>query len=379
MKIITDVVIVGAGVIGCSTAFHLARLGTRVVVVEKGSIAYGMTKRSGGTVVTHYPLEAEARLALASLRVFQDWTTIVGGSCGFNKTGLVRVVAGEQQAKELEEHVARLQAIGVPVQTMSPDDLKALEKGCCADDLSLVAYAPEDGFADSMAATQAFASRAKALGCKFLTGTFARSIRVENGRVYGVDTNAGSIEALTVVVTAGAWSDRLLKPLGVEIGLVSQRAQVAFFDRSNELKLGHIAFSDGVTGASFRPHTYGLTLGTLNPSREPVNPDTNDDSVDPAFVSDVQSRIAKRLPAMAKARFVRGHAGVYDMTPDGHAVIDRAPGIHGLIIAAGFCGTGFALAPAVGACIAELVTDGEVRTIDLTGLSLSRFRRSAEA
>ncbi len=377
MKIITDVVIVGAGAIGCSAAFHLAQLGTRVVVVEKGSIAYGMTKRSGGMVVTLYSRGAEARLALASLRVFQDWTNIVGGSCGFTKTGFVRVVAGDEQARELEQHVARVRAIGANVQTLSCDELKELERDCITDDVSLAVYEPEDGFADSMAATQALASRAKALGCKFQTGTFVKSIRVENNRVYGVETNSGPIEALTVVVAAGPWSDRLLQPLGVGIGLVSQRAQVAFFDRPAESKAGHAAFSDGITGASFRPHSFGLTLGTLDAGREAVNPDNNADSVDPAFVSDVQSRIAKRLPEMAKARFVRGHAGVYDMTPDGSAVIDRAPGIHGLIVAAGFSGTGFALAPAVGECLAELVTDGEARTIDLTELSFARLRSTA--
>ncbi len=381
MKTITDVVVVGAGVMGCSTAFHLARLGTRVVVVEKGSIASGMTKRSGGLVVAHYPLEAEARLALASLRYFQDWSNIVGGSCGFTQTGFVRVVDGEKQARELNEHVARLRSIGVNTQTLTRAELKELQTSSYTDDITLAAYEPEAGFVDSMAATQSLAARAKALGCKIQTGTLVKSIRVENGRVFGVETNAGPIEALTVVVMAGPWSDRLLKPLGAGIGLVSERAQVAFFDRPTEFKPGHIAFSDGVTGAYFRPHSYGLTLGGLNSpqSTGPVNPDYIDETVDPGFVADVQNRIALRLPAMAKARYVRGHAGVYDVTPDGHAVLDRVPGIHGLVVAAGFNGTGFGLAPAVGASIAELVTDGEVRTVDLSDFRISRFVSSGKS
>jgi sarcosine oxidase subunit beta len=378
LKTITDIVIVGAGVMGCSTAFHLARLGTRVIVVEKGSIASGMTKRSGGLVVAHYPLQVEARLALASLRYFQDWSNIVGGSCEFTQTGFVRVVGGETQARELNEHVARLRSIGVNTQTLTRAELKELQTSSYTDDITLAAYEPEAGFVDSMAATQSLAARAKALGCKFQTGTLVKSIRVENGRVFGVETNAGPIQALTVVVMAGPWSDRLLKPLGAGIGLVSLRAQVAFFDRPAEFKSGHVAFSDGVTGAYFRPHSYGLTLGGLNAphSTDPVNPDHIDETVDPGFVADVQNRIAGRLPGMARARYVRGHAGVYDVTPDGHAVLDRVPGIHGLVVAAGFNGTGFGLAPAVGASIAELVTDGEVRSVDLTDLNLARFANS---
>ncbi len=375
MKTITDVVIIGAGVMGCSTAFHLARLGTRVIVVEKGSIAYGMTKRSGGLVVTHYPLAAEARLALASLRYFQDWANIVGGNCGYTQTGFVRVVSGEKQAAQLSEHVSQLRSFGVNTHTLSPDELKELQPNTVTDDILLAAYEPEDGFVDSMAATQALAARAKALGVKFQTGTLAKSIRVQFGRVFGVETNAGPIEALTVVVMAGPWSDRLLKPLGVEIGLVAERAQVAFFDRPPVFKAGHLAFSDAVTGAFFRPHSYGLSLGGLNSPRitTPTNPDYIDETIDPRFVADVQARIAARLPGMAQARYIRGHAGVYDVTPDGHAVLDRAPGIRGLIIAAGFNGTGFALAPAVGACIAELVTDGEVRSMDLFPFRFARF------
>ncbi len=375
MKTITDVVIIGAGVMGCSTAFHLARLNTRVIVVEKGSIAYGMTKRSGGLVVTHYPLLAEARLALASLRYFQDWGNIVGGNCGYTQTGFVRVVSGDKQAADLSEHVSRLRSLGVNTQTLSPSELKELQPDTVADDITLAAYEPEGGFVDSMAATQALAARAKALGGKFQTGTLVKSIRVQQGRVFGVETNAGPIDALTVVVMAGPWSDRLLKPLGIEIGLISERAEVAFFDRPSALQAGHPAFSDGITGAYFRPHSFGLLLGGLNSPRTttPANPDYVDETIDPKFVSDVQARIAARLPGMANARYVRGHAGVFDVTPDRHAVLDRAPGIHGLIIATGFSGTGFALAPAVGACIAELVTDGEVRTMDLRDFRLTRF------
>ncbi|MCL4394805.1 MAG: FAD-binding oxidoreductase [Chloroflexi bacterium] len=377
MTVFADVVIVGAGVMGCSTAFQLARRnGPRVIVVEKGAIASGQTKRSGALIRTHYPFEPEARLALASLHTFQNWKDAVGGTCGFAQTGLAWLVGGQAHALELRREVESLQAIGVNTQLVSPEELPKLQPGVRVDDVSLAAFEPESGYADPVATTQALAERARAFGVVFKTGTWLRSIRVTNGRVSGVDTTVGPIETLSVVVAAGPWSDAFLKPLGIETGIRSVRAQVAFYDRPAELKPGHAAFVDNITGVHFRPHPFGLTMGGYNdPSTEELkNPDRLEESISNETVADLQRRIATRLPAMASARFTRGHAGVYDMSPDGRAILGRVPGIHGLYVGAGFSGNGFALAPAAGACIAELVADGEATTANLDPFKIERFR-----
>ncbi|MBI4788144.1 MAG: FAD-binding oxidoreductase [Chloroflexi bacterium] len=376
MRTVADVVIIGAGATGCSIAFHLARLKrTRVIVVEKGSLASGMTKRSGGMIRLSYPWESEARLALASLGYFQNWKELVGSGCGFTRTGFVTVAQGETQAAQLEHQVAMLRRIGAKAEILSREQLGELQPAAHVDDVTLAAYEPESGYADPIAATQSLAARAKKLGVSFHTGTFAKRVLVERGRVFGVDTTTGEIETMSVVIAAGPWSDRLLKPLGVKIGIRSERAQVAFFERPAELKAGHAAFMDSITGVYFRPHTFGLTLGGLTEwqSDAKPNPDQFEDTVDQAYVQDVHRRIVARVPAMVNARYVRGHAGIYDTSPDGHAVLDRVPGIHGLVVAAGFSGSGSALAPAVGACIAELVTEGAASTVDLSPFGFARF------
>ena len=376
-RMISDVIVVGAGIVGCSTAFQLARRkGLRVLVVEKGPLASGMTKRSGALIRAQFAHPAEARLAVASTQFFQNWIEIVGGNCGFTKTGLVVVAQGEEPATQLREQVARLQALGANTQIISRGELRDLQPATRVDDVTLAAYEPDAGFADPVLATQSLAARAKELGVMFKTGTMVKNFRVDYGRVIGIDTNIGLIEALNVVVSAGPWTDRLLKPLKAAIGIRAQRAEVAFFDRPADLKAGHAAFEDWTTGAHFRPHTFGLTMGGLNapPSNGETNPDSFDESVSPTFVADLQQRLAARLPAMAHARYVRGHAGVYDMSPDGHAVLGRVPGIAGLFVAAGFSGIGFAIAPAVGACVSELVADGEARTVDVQSLGIGRFQ-----
>jgi sarcosine oxidase, subunit beta len=375
MNRIADVIIIGGGIIGCSTAFHLARRKRekRIVVVEKGSVASGMTKRSGALIHTNYPHEPEARLAFAGLRFFQNWKEHVGGSCGFTKTGLVTIARDPADVMRLERRAAQMRAIGADIQTLTVNELHAIQPAARVDDIALATYEPDAGYCDPIATTQSLVARAKDWGITFQTGTLVKSIRLANGRIAGIDTNAGALEALTVIVAAGPWSDHLLAPLGVEIGIRSTRAQVAFFDRPSELKSGHAAFDDWATGTHFRPHTFGLTMGSLNsPVDDMINPDHLDEDVAPGFVADVQNRIAARLPAMAQARYVRGHAGVYDMTEDLRPVISRVPHIPGLIIAAGFNGKGFAVAPAVGACIAEMVEDGEASTVDVRELQIRR-------
>ncbi|MBI5650200.1 MAG: FAD-binding oxidoreductase [Chloroflexi bacterium] len=369
MNRFADIVIIGAGVMGASAAFHLARgarmserarpLGARVVVVEKGSIGSGMTKRSGGLVRGTFPNETETQLAWTSLNYFRDWKNIVGGDCAFVKTGVVVIV------DEARAH------IGAPAQTLDADALRELQPHARVDDVVRALYEPDAGYADPLATTQAFAARAKEWGAEFRTGTLVKSIRVEHHRVTGVETTTGMIETMNVVVMTGAWSERLLKPRGIDIGIQTARVQVAFFDRPAELKKGHCAFVDLTTGAYFRPHTFGLTYaGLLNEEINLVNPDHFDETVSQDFVADLRARIATRIPAMAHARFARRHTGVYDLTPHARPIISRVPGIAGLIVAAGFGANGFAIAPAVGACVAEMVSDGAASTVDVSALSL---------
>ena len=370
-RLVCDVLIIGAGVLGCSTAFHLAKQrGARVIVFEKGSVAAGATKRSGALIHAHHTDETTARLAHASWKYFQNWQEITGTSCGFAKTGLI-VTAGQADETKLRGEVEKLSKIGVTRIIISPAELKELQPHAHIDDIAIAAHEPDAGYVDAIAATTTLATRAKELGVKFKTGTLVKNIRVQMNRVFGVDTTIGEIDALTVIVTAGVWTDRLLKPLGVQIGTQSMRAQVAFFDRPPELKAGHAAFIDYITGAHFRPHTFGLTMVGLNaPASAETNPDAFDENVPGDFVNDARQRLAARLPAMAQARYVRGHAGIYDVAPDNRPVISRVPGIAGLIVAAGFGGIGFAVAPAVGACVAEMITDGEARTVDVRKLEI---------
>jgi sarcosine oxidase subunit beta len=368
-----NIIVIGAGVVGCSIAFHLARAGARVRVFDKGNICAGMSARSGALVRMHYTFAPEAELAWKSYRYLRNWSEIVGGRCGFVETGFA-VVVGERNAARLRANVAMLQRVGVDTEVVTPATLQKLEPHAFVDDVALAAFEPHSGYADPVATTESLAAAAKRHGAEFSTNTPVARIVSHGGRAAGVADASGHIhEADAVCVVAGPWTDALLAPLGRKIGIKSERAQIAFFKRAPLLK--HCIYIDTIAGSYFRPHGDDLTLAGLGSWRAEAeaNPDDYRETNDDAFVAAVLERLAKRIPAMADAPYSRGHAGIYDVSPDARAVMGGVPGIEGLFVAAGFSGTGFKTAPAVGASMSELILTGTSTTVDLTPFGFERI------
>ena len=370
-----EAIIIGAGVMGSSLAFHLTRAGmANVLVVDKQGLCGGMTAKSGALVRMHYTNEPEARLAFASLRYFQHWRDMVGGECGFTRTGFIMTVS-PVNADRLRQNVTMLQHVGVPTQVITAQELRELQPLCQADDLVVAAYEPESGYADPRATTMAFMQRAQQHGATLREGIMVTGLRTAGGRVVGVDTNDGPIDAPIVVVMAGPWSDRLLKTVGIAFPITPQRAQIAFYHRPVELAQGHMVFIDGALGTYFRPHGQDLTLVGVGQWKQeaPPDPDTYNEANDPDYIPAARAKAAQRFPALTQATYARGHAGVYDVSPDSRAILDCAPDIDGLYMAAGFSGTGFKISPAIGACMAELITQGRATCVDITPFRLRRF------
>jgi sarcosine oxidase subunit beta len=231
MERTADVVIIGAGVMGTSTAFQLVQRGMkRVVVLEKQAVASGSSGKSSALVRMHYTFLPEARLALASLQWFQEWRDRVGGSCGFTKTGFVRLVAPEKTAL-LRQNVTRLQAIGINTRLVSGDDLRGLDAGVESSDIEVAAYEPDSGYADGYATAHAFMDAARRGGAALQQGVTVTNIHIRGGKVQGVSTSAGDIAAPMVIATAGPWSGPLLKRLGVDLPLLPSRHQVMILER----------------------------------------------------------------------------------------------------------------------------------------------------
>ena len=368
-----DVIVVGAGVVGCSLAFHLARANARVLVFDKGDICAGMSARSGALIRMHYTFAPEVELAWKSLSYFSNWHEIVGGDCGFVRTSFALIV-GDDNAARVRRNVAMMKSLGVEVELCDRAELQKIDSSVNISDIALAAYEPQSGYADPAATTRSLAEAAERHSAVFVLNSLVNEIVVEGGRALGVRKADGrTYTAGAVCIAAGPWTDRLLEPLSVRIGIKAERAQIAFFRRAPTTR--HLAYIDCIAGSYLRPHGSDLTLaglGEWRPENEP-NPDDFRETNDPEFIDEVGRRLAHRLPQMKDAACVRGHAGIYDVSPDSRAVLGKVPGVDGLFVAAGFSGTGFKTSPAVGAAMAELILTGRSSTADISPFDFERI------
>jgi sarcosine oxidase, subunit beta len=377
MLMSADVVIVGGGVIGAATAFHLAsRDVKRVVVCERHWLAAGASGKSGALVRMHYANEPEARLAHASLPYFRDWKNLVGvGTSGFLNTGVVRLVAADDGPK-LRANVDMLERIGVSTTIIGPQELRDLAPSWRVDDVVAAAYEPDSGCADPVATTHGFAERARQLGVEIRTHTEVTEVRHSAGKIDGVETTGGSISASVVIVAGGAWALPMLGTLGVSVALQPIRVQVAVFRRPPEAGGIHPVCIDGINELWLRPEgpDWGSTLVGVAGRRRPIgDPDHFNEGVDGEYVPRARAGLATRMPAMAGSPMRGGWAGVVTATVDGKPILDRHAEIDGLYYFTGDNGSSFKTAPAIGLALAEWVTDGQPKVIDPRPFRASRF------
>jgi glycine/D-amino acid oxidase-like deaminating enzyme len=245
--------------------------------------------------------------------------------------------------------------------------------------VAAAAYEPTSGYADAVATTRSLVAAAVDRGAELLEGTPVTALLASSGRIVGVETSAGRLEAPGVVCAANTWSPALLATADVDLPIVPRRAQTAYFDRPPAHVGPHPVLLDTTIAMYTRQHGDGQILGGAADvtGDSPSDPDDYDESADPDFPPAVLERLGQRIPGISRARFVRGEAGLYDMSPDTRAILDRAPGIEGLYLAAGFSGTGFKKAPAIGLGLAEWVTTGQPSSVDLAPFHLGRFVEDA--
>src|SRR5918997_1962764 len=254
----TDAIVIGAGVVGASTAFHLAERGVETLVVDREGPAGGSTARSGALVRAHYPTALEADLAWESITgYFEPWGERIGGGCGFTRTGFA-YLAGEDNLEALEHSVGLQRSVGVETGLIGQAELKELDPALRTDDVALAAYEPRGGYADPTATTLGLLEAARSLGARFEKRRVT-TLRVEGERIAGVETEGGPLEAPVVVLAAGAWSVPLAAGAGLELPIQLVKSQVALFERPYSLAT-HLTLIDSVTGFYARPAAEHATL-----------------------------------------------------------------------------------------------------------------------
>ncbi len=368
-----EAVVVGAGVVGASVAFHLAERGVETLVLDREGPAAGSTGRSGALIRCHYPTALEADLARESLTgYFERWHERVGGGCGFTRTGFA-YLAGEDRVEALRHNVNLQLSVNVETELVTPDELRELDPSLDLGGVALAAYEPRGGYADPAATAAGFLRAAKQLGARFERRR-VMGLRVERDLLTGIETDSGPVSAGVVVLAAGNGSAPLAEDVGLDLHLRPSRVQVAVFERPYSLAT-HLTIIDSVLGFYARPAAEQATLAGLRDRFEWLD-DAEDwrREPDPDFPGETGALLGKRMPALSGAAYRAGRAGVLDMTPDTRPVLGPA-GPDGLYLAAGWSGTGFKKAPAVGAEVARWVCEGQPRRKDLAAYAPDRFRR----
>ncbi|PYP42070.1 MAG: hypothetical protein DMD43_04305 [Gemmatimonadetes bacterium] len=367
-----EVVVIGGGVNGTSIACALASRGVKVLLVEKGALASGASGRSSALVRMHYTNEWDARLAWASFPVFEHWSELMGGPPVFTRTGFVNVVA-PPYAANLRRNVEMLRSIGVNTTALTAAELKALQPCANVEDIGGAAYEPDSGYADPAETVEGFRRRAEELGARIMQWTAVTKIDRRESRVRGVETSAGRLETEAVVLAAGAWSGRLARDIGLDLRMRPKAIDTVAVTRPAELREPHMIFIDNVLGNYFRPEAGGLTLVGVPCQEWEIDPDTLGTGLPPQAASRGAELLTHRIPAMERATLARGYRAFDGYSQDRHAILGRVDGIDGLYVATAFSGSGFKIAPAVGMCMAELITEGRAKTVDIEAFSLRRF------
>ena len=372
MRQTADVVIIGGGVMGCSILYHLARLGvTNSVLLERDVLGSGSTGRSQAICRMHYSNPVTASMAWESLKVFTNFDELVGGASGFVETGYL-VVVEEVERPGIERNVAMQQELGIDTSLVTAADLRELAPMVVANQGEVLAWEPRSGYADPYLVTTSYAARARDMGAEITLRAPATGIEVLGDRVRAAITEQGRVETPIVVVAAGPWSQHELEKVGVGLPLVPVRHQVASLTRPVQQIPHHPTVGDIAQSFSFRPDGASMTLMGFGEDEE-VDLNTYNQGVTMADVPTTMEKLARRMPAMADSYFRGGWSGLFTVTPDWHPILDRVPGIEGLYCAVGFSGHGFKLSPMIGATMAELITQGQAASVDISQLRYTRF------
>jgi sarcosine oxidase, subunit beta len=374
-----DVVIIGGGIVGSSIAYHLAEAGcANVTIVERGTEqGTGSTGRATGGVRAQFYTSINIRLSLYSIDFFSHFEEATGCDCGYQPNGYLFVATTESHLEYLKNARERQRAAGLEtVELVSREDVAAFVPQLRTDDVLGGSYCPTDGLIEPLSVMRGFMQRASARGVRLWLDTEVTGIEVERGAVAGVSTTRGRISTRAVVNASGAWAAEVARLAGVEIPVVPLRRQLVAarlpFDFPARLPM----VIDMADGFHFRRAPLASKApGVLMAWPDPLETPGFKTDFDRAFIEKISRRAAHRAPLLAQAIVDESlcRAGLYEMTPDHHAIIGEAPNVRGLYLANGFSGHGVMHSPAAGRLVSELILHGETRLLDIKPLGVERF------
>lgn len=373
MSTTADVVVIGGGVVGTSTAYHLAAAGVgRVVLLERAdAVATGSTGACAGGFRHQFSSRINIELSLASVPMILGFTEAHGLPLDVVQDGYLFLVRDEGTWDEFRTGAELQRSLGVDTRLLTPEEAAEIAPGIAIGDLVGASYCADDGIADPAGLTQGYATLARRAGADVRLGTEAIAIDAPDGAVREVRTADGAIATPVVVNAAGPWAGTIAETAGVRLPLEPIPRMVLTTGAFPGAPLRRTLVIDAATSYYFHKEGDGVLTG-MGGHDEHASFSTD---VDHRFIEEELLPTAMRVfPPIELAGIASMWSGLYEMTPDRHPIIGPSP-VGGLFLANGFSGHGFQHAPVVGKLLAELIVDGAARTVDITSLGLDRFER----
>ncbi len=376
MRASAEAVIVGAGIMGCAIAHALAARGVSdVLVLERDRIAGGATADAAGGIRQQFSTATNIELATYSVRVWESFAERFGIDIGLRQQGYLFLLTDPAEEPVFRANLALQQRLGVPARWVNPAEIAELNPAVVLDDVIGGSFCPEDGWCDTSGATMGFARAARRLGVEIVEDAPVTGIRVEGGRVTGVDTPDGAVATPLVILCAGPQTRQVGALAGVEVPIDPYRRMSFITEPFAAIPPTVPMTIEFASGLYFHPESHGFLFGMANRDE----PSGFDKTVDEDWMATTVEALVARAPAFEDASILRGWAGFYEVTPDDNPLLGWIGEPAGLAVAAGFSGHGFMQGPAIGTCMAELLLDGAATTVDIAPFRPSRFAEGALA
>jgi len=379
-----DVVVVGAGALGSSTAFHLAARGDRrVVLIDKFAVASQTSPRAAGLTQQMAGHEAMSRLARRACQKIADFAAETGQPMEFVRSGSVKLARTDEHVAQLREELARAERWGISLRSIEPADVPSLSPFVSPRGVLFATHNPEDLYLEPVQIPLGYARAAAARGATVVENTAVERLLVENGRVAGVATVAGEVRAPVVVDAAGAWTRPVAQSAGAAIAVVPTRHQLLISQPLDGVRPEQPIVRVVDANVYVRPDKGGLMLGGYE--RDPQQHDAaalgadfeiGQVPLDLQVLRRLADLVREQLPIFQEV-FARGlirehRGGLPTVTPDGQKIVGPVESVPGLFVASGCNVGGLSTAPALGEALAELIVDGRT-WLELGDMRPERF------
>lgn len=365
------VVIIGGGVIACSTAYELAKVGVKdIVLLEKDFICSGSTGRCGAGIRQQWGTETNCTLAIKSMEMFENLQQELDypEDMEFKQGGYLMLAYTDKMIEQFKKNVELQRRLGVDVSLISPEESRKIVPMLNIDGLLGATFCHRDGHLNPFRVTDAYARAARRLGVDIRTRTAVTGIVRSGNRITAVETSQGRIEAGLVVNCSGAWAGEICRMAGVETPFYAERHQILVTEPVEPcvgpmvISLYHHLYCQQSPHGSFI-----MGLGLPEPKGFNIKAGWR-------FAREMAQKATELLPPLKDLHVVRQWAGLYDMTPDAQPVLGQLPPLDNFYVAAGFSGHGFMLAPITGQLMSEIIT-GRPTRVDVSMLDMGRFER----